>query len=226
MIVPSVAKVRARLAPDGVLRTAINTGNRALVQADGDRLDGLSPTLARRLADELGATFEPVLYDGAGKVFADASSGRWTLAFLAVDPARADQLAFTRPYLWIDTTYAVRVGSDFARCAEIDAPGVSVLVAAGSAYDLHLTKALRSARMIRVDSPPTSIARFLEGEGDAVAGVRATLERHLQGHPKVRILADDIVSVGQAMAVPTALADTVPFLDAFLDRARADGAVS
>ncbi len=59
-----------------------------------------------------------------------------------------------------------------------------------------------------------------------MAGVRATLERNLSEIRGVRILADEIVSVGQAMAVPTALADTVPFLDDFLDRARAEGVVS
>ena len=49
-----------------------NTGNRALVQQDGDQLSGVSPALARRLAEEIGADLRLVIYEGAGKVFAEA----------------------------------------------------------------------------------------------------------------------------------------------------------
>ena len=55
------------LASGGILRAAINTGNRALVQRDGDQLAGVSPALARRLAQEIGADLHTVIYDGAGK---------------------------------------------------------------------------------------------------------------------------------------------------------------
>ncbi len=41
------------IARDSHLRVAINTGNRALVQRNGDHLIGISPVLARRLADEM-----------------------------------------------------------------------------------------------------------------------------------------------------------------------------
>ena len=51
----------ADLVHNGILRAAINTGNRALVQVDGDRLTGVSPALARRLAEKLGAKLEPVV---------------------------------------------------------------------------------------------------------------------------------------------------------------------
>jgi polar amino acid transport system substrate-binding protein len=57
------------LARDGVLRVAINTGNRALVQQDSDILTGVSPALAQRLAGEINARMEPIIYNGAGKVF-------------------------------------------------------------------------------------------------------------------------------------------------------------
>jgi polar amino acid transport system substrate-binding protein len=50
----------ALIAQNGILRVAINTGNRALVQNDGGELAGVSPALAQRLADRLGVTFEPV----------------------------------------------------------------------------------------------------------------------------------------------------------------------
>ena len=73
------------LAHNGVLRAAINTGNKALVQQTGDTLGGVSPALARRLADAIGARLQPVIYSGAGPVFDDAHKDVWDIAFLAID---------------------------------------------------------------------------------------------------------------------------------------------
>ena len=215
----------ALVSPDGRLRVAINTGNAALVQVRDGALTGVSPALGRLLAETLGVEFHPVVYPGAGKVVADAEAGTWDVAFLAVDPARADRLAFTRPYVVIDTTYAVRSDSPLQTVASTDARGKTVLAARGSAYDLHLTKALRHAELVRADSPSDSIDRFLAGEADAVAGVRQTLASRLSGREGVRILPDAIVSVGQAMALPKDKGHMAGALDAFLDRAHADGEI-
>ena len=217
------ADLHGLLSEPARLRAAINTGNGALVQRRDGGLHGVSPALAARLAQALGAVLEPVVYDGAGKVVADAAAGRWDVAFLAVDPARADRVAFTRPYVFIDTTYAVRADAPDTACAGLDRPGAALLVGNGSAYDLHLTKTLRHASLLRADSPGASIDRFLAGEGDGVAGVRETLEARLGGRADIRILPDAIVAVGQAMAVPVAQAALVPALDAFLDAAHVEG---
>ncbi len=212
------------LAPTGRLRAAINTGNKALVQDEGGRLGGVSPALAERLAGEIGVPLEPVIYPGAGKVVADAGTGAWTIAFLAVDPARADRVAFTAPYVTIDATYAVRPGGP-ATAAAVDAPGMTILSAAGSAYDLHLDKTIRHASVLRADSPGASMDRFAAGEGEAVAGVRASLAARFADDDGAVILDGALVSVGQAMAVPVHLAELVPELDEFLTRARSDGFV-
>ena len=158
------------LASGGVLRAAINTGNRALVQQDGDQLAGVSPALARRLAQEIGADLHTVIYDGAGKVFADAMNDVWDVGFLAVEPMRAETVAFTRPYHSIEATFAVRADSDLSDVKEVDRPGLSVLTSTGSAYDMHLTKTLKHARLERSGTPPESFAEFRDGRCDAVAG--------------------------------------------------------
>ena len=109
------------LARDGVLRVAINTGNRALVQEDAGTLKGVSPALAQRLADEIGARMEPVIYSGAGKVFDDAGQDKWDVGFLAIDAMRAQKIAFTQPYIVIEATYAVRAGTPPESFAEFRA---------------------------------------------------------------------------------------------------------
>ena len=68
--------------------------------------------------------------------------------------------------------------------------------------------------------------RFAAGEGDAVAGVRASLLARFAEDTQAVILAEALASVGQAMAVPVALAAALPALDAFLVRAKVDGFIA
>ena len=214
------------LARDGVLRVAINTGNRALVQQDGSNLTGVSPALAERLAQEIGARMEPVVYSGAGKVFDDAHLDKWDVGFLAIDPMRAEKIAFTRPYIVIEATYAVRSDAPFKDVEDVDAAGVKVLTSTGSAYDMHLTKSLQHATLERSGTPPESFEEFRAGRCDAVAGVRASLEGAFAGSPDIRILSGVLTSVRQAMVLPDNTNPRIAALNDFVDRAIKDGFVA
>lgn len=214
------------LAKDGVLRAAINTGNRALVQKDGDTLQGISPALARRLASDLGVWMKPVIYDGAGRVFADAGKNKWDVGFLAVDPQRAEKVAFTRPYITIEATFAVREGSSITGIDDVDREGIRLLTSQGSAYDLHLTKTLQRATHDRSGTPPESFELFRNGSWDAVAGVRASLEQAFGSDPDIRILSGVLTKVEQAMALPERDHPLKDALDAFVARALGDGYVA
>lgn len=213
------------LARDGVLRAAINTGNRALVQKNGDSLTGVSPALAHRLADEIGARMEPIIYTGAGKVFDDAGRDKWDVAFLAVDPMRAEKIAFTRPYIVIEATFAVRSDAPFEDIEDVDAAGVTVLTSTGSAYDMHLTKTLEHAVLEHSGTPPESFEEFRAGRCDAVAGVRASLQGAFAGAPDIRILSGVLTSVRQAMVLPDTTDGRIAAFDDFVARAIADGFV-
>ncbi|WP_299628714.1 transporter substrate-binding domain-containing protein [uncultured Tateyamaria sp.] len=213
------------LARDGILRVAINTGNRALVQTNKGTLTGVSPALARRLAAEVGAEMRPVIYDGAGKVFADADKDSWDVGFLAIDAMRARKIAFTDPYITIEATYAVRAASRLVDVADVDTEGVRVLTAKGSAYDMHLSKTLQRATLERLGTPPDSFAAFRAGRCDAVAGVRASLEGAFGSDPDIRILPGVLTAVHQAMVLPHRNDPRITALDDFVARAIADGFV-
>ena len=211
------------LATNGVLRVAINTGNRALVQQSGDELVGASPALARRLADQIGARMQPVVYDGAGKVFADAGRNMWDVGFLAIDTMRAEKIAFTDPYIVIEATFAVRADSSFGDVGQVDQPGMRVLTSTGSAYDMHLTKTLKHAALERSGTPPESFAEFGAGRCDAVAGVRESLVGAFGDDPSVRILPGVLTSVQQAMVLPDRDDPRIDALNDFVRRAVEDG---
>lgn len=213
------------LARDGVLRVAINTGNRALVQHDNNVLTGVSPALAERLAKEIDARMEPVVYSGAGKVFDDARYDKWDVGFLAIDPMRAEKIAFTQPYIVIEATYAVRSDAPFMDVEDVDAAGVSVLTSTGSAYDMHLSKNLEHATLEHSGTPPESFEDFRAGRCDAVAGVRASLEAAFAGASDIRILSGVLTSVRQAMVLPDNADPRIAPLNDFVARSIADGFV-
>ena len=214
------------LARDGVLRVAINTGTRALVQMQDGQAVGVSPALAQRLADQIGARMEPVFYDGAGKVFNDAGRDVWDVAFLAIDAMRAKAISFTRPYHVIEATYAVRSGGPVNSVADADQAVRVVLTSTGSAYDMYLQANLRHAALDHSGTPNESFAEFRQGRGDAVAGVRASLERFFAGDPAVRILPEALTKVEQAMVLPGPAHPLIDALDGFVAAAIADGFVA
>lgn len=213
------------LSKNGVLRVAINTGNRAMVQMDGKRFTGISPALAQRLGQKIGADVEHIIYDGAGKVFIDADQDIWDVGFLAIDAMRAEKIAFTDPYIVIEATYAVRVGSSFADAEDVDHAGVKVLTSTGSVYDMHLTKYLTGAMLERSGTPAESFAEFKSGRCDAVAGVRASLEGHFADDPNILILPGVLTSVRQAMVLPSRADPRIALLNDFVAHAISDGFV-
>jgi polar amino acid transport system substrate-binding protein len=111
---PDPAAVQS-LTPSGRLRVAINFGNPILVQKDAKtgEAKGVSPALARQLASKLGVPADFIAYKEAGKVFEALKSGAWDIAFLAIEPARAESIDFTAPYVIIEGAYAVPAARRF-----------------------------------------------------------------------------------------------------------------
>lgn len=216
----------SEVAKNGILRAAINTGNRALVQVDGDQLTGVSPALAKRLADHLGARLKAVVYSGAGKVFQDAGNDRWDIAFLAIDATRSKRISFTRPYHVIEATFAVRTDAPFHHVDAADRDGVRILTSTGSAYDMYLTASLKNASLERSGTPTESFDDFRNGRCDLVAGVRASLERFFEDDPGFRVLPGVLTRVEQAMVLPGPDNPLISALDAFLAEAIDEGFVA
>lgn len=126
--------VLADLAPDGVLRAAINLGNPVLAQLAPDGSpQGVSVALAKALAEELGVPLQMRTYDAAGKVFAALEEGVWSVAFLAIEPVREAQLAFSEPYVIIEGTYLVEQDSPYQTVADLDQAGLKLAVGKGAA---------------------------------------------------------------------------------------------
>jgi len=222
------AAARASLAPSGTLRAAINFGNPILANRDPAtrRPVGVSVDLARELGRELGVAVELLPFEAAGRVTDALASNAWDVAFLAVDPVRGREIAYSAPYVVIEGAYGVAQGSPIVANGDVDRPGTRVVVARGSAYDLHLTRSLRFAALVRVPtSQQVTDAMFAQGL-EVAAGVRQQLESDRRRHPSMRLLPGRFMVIEQAIGTPIARADGARYLADFAERMKASGFVA
>lgn len=94
-----VTAARADLAPGGTLRAAINFDNLVLAQnalVTGEPR-GVPVVLANELARLLDVPVAFRTFEAAGKTFAALKDGDVDVAFLASEPERAAEVAFTAP---------------------------------------------------------------------------------------------------------------------------------
>ena len=225
---PASPAVLTDLAPTGKLRAAINYGNSVLAKKDARTGEpgGVSVDLARRLGQRLGVPVELVGFDAAGKVFDALSAGLWDVAFLAIEPARAAEIAFTAPYVLIEGTYLVRQESPLRSIAEFDRPGIRIAVGNKSAYDLYLTRTLKNAQLIRAQTSPAAIEQFLNDKLEAVAGVKQPLVAYANKNPAVRVIEGRFMAIQQAMGTPKSRVVGATFLQQFVEEMKASGLVA
>jgi polar amino acid transport system substrate-binding protein len=221
-------EIRSEFAPSGTLVAGVNFGNPVIAQQDpgGGDPRGVGPELARELARRLGVPIRYVTYDTAGKMADGAKQGAWDVAMLAVDPARAEDIAFSAPYLLIEGTYLVRRDSPFARIEDVDRAGVRISVATKSAYDLWLTRNVKNAVLVRQSTPQAGIDEFLEGRAEVAAGVRQPLVAIARERPDLRVLEGAFMTIGQASGVPKARTAAARYLGEFIESVKASGFVA
>jgi polar amino acid transport system substrate-binding protein len=215
-------------APTGTLRVAINLGNSVLAQKDAasGQPRGISVELARELGRRLGLTPKLVTFDAAGKVFEALKSGAWDVAFLAIEPARAAEIAFTAPYVIIEGNYMVPRESPLRAVADVDRDGVRIAVAKGSAYDLYLTRTLKHAQLVRWPTGNEAMAMFVADKLEAAAGVRQPIVEFASRHPNVRVIAGRFMAIEQAMGMPNGRDAAVRYLRDFVEEMKALGFVA
>jgi polar amino acid transport system substrate-binding protein len=223
------ADVVKDLAPTGKLRAAINLGNMVLAQKDAasGELGGVTVDLARELGRRLAVPVELVPFNAAGKVFDALKAGAWDVAFLAIEPVRAAEIAFTAPYVIIEGVYMVPAASPLRAVDDVDRAGIRIAVNKGSAYDLYLTRTLKHATLVRGEDG----TKLLETDHlEAAAGVKQPLVEYAKTNPNVRIVPGRFMEIRQAMGTPRARLDgreAAPrYLHAFVEEMKASGFVA
>jgi polar amino acid transport system substrate-binding protein len=218
---PDVVK---SLAPAGKLRAAINLGNSVLAQGTPDDPRGITVDLARELGRRLGVAVDLSTFDAAGKAFEAVKAGRIDIVFLAIEPVRAAEIAFTAPYVIIEGVYMVPKNSPLKSVAEVDREGVRIGVNRNSAYDLFLTRTLKKAQLVRGES---GVDLFVEQKLEAAGGVKQPLVAYAKTDPNVRIMDGRFMEIRQAMGTPQGRDPAgAKYLHAFVEEMKASGFVA
>jgi polar amino acid transport system substrate-binding protein len=220
--------ILAQLAPTGVLRAGINMGNFLLVTGRSDNGDpeGVSPGMARAIADRLGVPVRYVAYPRPGEL-ADAVGGdAWDIGLIGAEPQRAEKIAFTAAYAEIEATYLVPAGSPISSLAEVDRPGVRIAVTARAAYDLWLERNIRHATLLRTDSIDSAFKRFVDEGLEVLAGLRPRLLTDAEALPGSRILDGQFTAVQQAIGTARGNTAGAAFLRDFVEEAKTSGLVA
>jgi polar amino acid transport system substrate-binding protein len=208
----------------GRLRVGINFGNAVLATRDESGSPrGIVLDLAQELSRRMGLAIELVSYESAGRMADDAKAGSWDVAFLAADPDRAEEIAFTEPYLEVDTTYLVQANSSIGSLMEVDTQGIRISVSRKSAYDLFLSRSLKRAELVRASTPGASVDLFFAEQLDALAGLRPILIDVAEKHPGTRLLDGSFMTVKQAIGVPKGQEEAATFLREFVEDIKGSG---
>jgi polar amino acid transport system substrate-binding protein len=216
------------LAPSGKLRGAINYGNGVLAQKGADgQPRGVSVDLSRELAKRLGVPLEFVTFTAAGKAFEAAKENKVDVLFVAIEPVRAAEVAFTPPYVLIEGTYMVPKDSPLREPADVDRPGIRISVGENSAYDLYLTRTLKHATLLRTPGGCCKNIDLFRAENlEAVASVKQPLVEYANQHPDVRVMEKSFQEIRQAMATPNGRPAGAAYLRAFIEEMKANGFIA
>lgn len=205
---------RAELARGHKLRAGMNLSNALFTAKDAatGELRGVSVDLMRELASRLGVPVEFVLFETPGDVADAAEAGTWDVAILAIEPARAEKIAFSPPITEIEATYAVHDDSALRAAAQADARGVRIAAQKKAGYELFLARTLKHATLVHTKSFRESIEVFNERRADALSGLKPALLESMDKLPGARLLDGTFMTVNHGLGTPRERSSAAAYL--------------
>jgi polar amino acid transport system substrate-binding protein len=172
--------------------------------AGGGEPRGVAADIAREIGRRLDVPVAFVTYGSAAAITDAATAGGWDVAFLAADPARADAISFTAPYLELEATYLVPAASAIGRIEDVDAANTRIAARPRSAYDLFLRRSLTNARLVYPEEGASDTDLLIAGKADVLAGLRDVLiaDASRPGLTGARLLDGHFALMQQAIGVP------------------------
>lgn len=218
----------AELAPNGTLRAGVNMSNFLLITgktASGEP-DGVSPDMARAIAERLGVKLQIVPFPKPGELADAAGTNAWDIGLIGAEPQRAEKIDFTAAYVEIEATYLVPPGSPIKSIEEVDRPGMRVASTARAAYDLWLERNLKHAKLVHSTTLDSAMKQFMDEKLDALAGLRPRLITDVETLPGARILDGQFMAVQQAIGTERKNKAGAAFLKTFVEEAKRTGLVA
>ncbi len=211
----------------GKLRVGLGVGAApiALKDATSGDLRGPAVDLGRELAARIGVEIVFVEYPRPGAVIEGVHNNAWDVAFLAFHPSRAELADYTPAYIRSDFTYMVPAGSSLRSVADTDQLGIRIVTPRNDGSDLHLTRALKRAQLIRTESQAAALELLRTGGAEARAAPRPTLLADVPKLPGSRVFEDGFGPMSFAAMVPKGRSDWLAYVSDFIEQAKASGVV-
>lgn len=202
-VVPSPEERRA-VAPTGNLRVALLDANAVHVIRDrtSGEMKGVSHDLGKALAERLGVAFQPLVYPTIALLLDAGRKGHWDVAFVGASPERGTFLEFTAPHLEVEYGYLVPSGSKISDIDEVDQTGVRLAVVEKGSPDAFLSRALRSASVVRANALPGALELLGAGKADVLAGLKPNMYAVSAQMPGSRVLEGRPGAEAAALALP------------------------
>jgi polar amino acid transport system substrate-binding protein len=220
----ATSQIQTVLAPTGSLRVALYTGTPTSVLTKDD-LRGVGYDLGKELARRLGVPFQPLIFSKNADVLDAVKEGRADVAFTNASAERAKDMDFTQPYLIIELGYLAREKATVRTLADVDKPGVRVGVTAKSSSETVLTRDLKNAQVVPVETVGIGVQMLAAGTLDLYATNKATLFEMGDKLPGSRMIDGSWGAERHALAIPKGRDSGLPYVKSFIADAVASGLV-
>ena len=220
-------EIQTELSSNGVLRAAINMSNFLLVTdktKEGTPI-GVSPDMAKELANKLDLQLKLIPYDTPGEIADDAENDNWDICNIGAEPQRAEKINFSAAYAEIQATYLIPPNSKLQNISEVDIAGNKIAVASRTAYGLWLERNIHNAELIQVEGVGNSFDVFLNKNLDALAGLRPALTDDVKMIPGAKILEGQFMSVQQAIGTSNKNIKSSIYIAKFVEEMKKNGYV-
>ena len=214
-----------QLAPKGYLRAAINLSNFLLVTGTDDQgnPEGVSPDLAKALANELNIEYKLIPFKRPGELADAVRDDVWDIGNIANESERAKSITFSHPYTLIESTFLVRESSKINSLKDVDKKDVRIAVAERSAYDLWLTENIKNAELIRAKSIDLSFKIFEDNSYEVLAGLKPRLIDDLKNTKNCKILPGAFTFIKQCIGSKPGNPEAEKFINNFIEKNTKNG---
>ena len=220
-------EIQTELSSNGILRAAINMSNFLLVTdktKEGTPI-GVSPDMAKELANKLDLQLKLIPYDTPGEIADDAENDNWDICNIGAEPQRAEKINFSAAYAEIQATYLIPPNSKLQNISEVDIAGNKIAVASRTAYGLWLERNIHNAELIQVEGVGNSFDVFSNENLDALAGLRPALIDDVKKIPGAKILEGQFMSVQQAIGTSNKNIKSSIYIAKFVEEMKKNGYV-
>jgi polar amino acid transport system substrate-binding protein len=191
--------------------------------------DGLTTTVwvetARAYAARIGVPLTIVEHPTPPEAIACLKAGSCDQIFLPLDARAAAIGDFSNPVFQFDYTLMVPAGSEIAKVADVDRPGLRIAAIRNHASTNELMRQVKQPEFVYGDTPEQTFALIRDGKADARASTRLLLLGFSEKLAGARVLADRYGANINRMVVPKGKAEWHAYVNEFVEEAKASGAV-